>query len=181
MLRKYTHKWGPEQYFPDISLGPAANVNACWASAPSCHITRQSPRLNLFWPEALGSLTIQSLECFLNWTTGLAIRFCFCWFLRPTTAFFENFESLMYDFILPILLAKLASCWNFSKLQEVGRPKAAHPSLSQSAAALSAPTWGHPAIDAEGCCVTEQTGPWICEDLCLSCCPSKFIRLWASH
>lgn len=59
----------------------------------------------------------------------------------------------------------MASCWNFSNLQEA-QTKAAHPSRSQPAA-LPAPTLGHPATDAEGCCVTEQTGPSMCEDLCL--------------
>lgn len=57
-------------------------------------ISRGSPDW-IFWPEALGSLTIQSLECFSNWTTGLAIRFLFhAGSLRPTTAFLKILNLL---------------------------------------------------------------------------------------
>lgn len=105
VLRKYTHKRDPEWYFPDISLGPAANINTCWASILLPYHVAVT-QIEYFQPEALGSLTIPRLECFSNWTTGLAIRFCFKLVPETYHSFFENFESLMYDFILPILLAK---------------------------------------------------------------------------
>lgn len=121
-------------------------------------------QIESFQPEALGSLTIQRLERFSNWTTGLAIRFYFMLVPETYHSFFENFESLMYDFILPILLAKWLHAGTSATSKKL-RPRQLTP-LSQSAA-LSAPTLGHPASDGEGCCVPEQTGLSICEDLCL--------------
>lgn len=129
----------------------------------------QSPRLNLsslkpYWQ-------FRSLECFSNWITGLAIRSCFMLIPEAYHSFFEEFESLMYDFPVPILLAK----WLHARTSAISwklRPHQLYPLTSQPAVSTAARS-GHPPINRGSRCVMERTELLISEGLCLRVLPIK--------
>lgn len=129
----------------------------------------QSPRSNLsslkpYWQ-------FRSLECFSNWITGLAIRSCFMLIPEAYHSFFEQFESLMYDFPVPILLAK----WLHARTSAIAwklRPHQLYP-LTPQPTILTAARSCHPPRNRGSCCVMEITELLISEGLCLRVLPVK--------